>query len=254
MVKELKARNIFTKAESGYKMDIKGFVDSSFVDWDGQIASVLFLPNCNFRCPFCHNVNLVLNPETIETIPLGYITDQLETQKKWVDGVCITGGEPTLHKELPELITKLKKMCFKIKLDTNGTNPGMLKELVDQKLVDYVAMDIKAPLNEKDYSKVTGVNTEKLIENVKKSVEHLLNSDIEYEFRTTVVPTLHSEEDITQICRSLVGCKKYVLQKFDVSIGKNVIDENLASKTLSEEEMDKFLAVAQKLIPHTKRR
>ena len=254
MLKELKALNIFTNLESGYKMDIKGFVDISFVDWDGQIASVIFLPNCNFRCPFCHNLNLVLNPETIETIPVEYIKNQLESQKDWIDGVCITGGEPTLHNGLPEFVADLKKMGFKVKLDTNGTNPTMLKKLIDQNLVDYVAMDIKAPLNEKDYSRVTGVNTEKLLENVKESVNLLLNSGIDYEFRTTIVPKLHKEDDVTQICRSITGCKKYVLQKFDVSIGKNVIDQSLESKSISEEEMDKFLAVAKKLIPHTKRR
>jgi len=235
-------------------LDVKGLIDISFVDWDGKISSVLFLPRCNFRCPFCHNVNLVLTPEKLETIPFEYIEDQLKKQKGWTDGVCITGGEPTLHNSLPELCSRIKKMGFMVKLDTNGTNPTLLKELLDMKLVDYVAMDIKAPLTIEKYSKATGINTEKLLENVKESIRLLMESAIDYEFRTTVVPSIHSLEDIKQISHSLKGCRKYVLQKFDVSIGKTVLDPEFMTKSLSEEEMQKFLATAQEEIPNTKRR
>jgi len=235
-------------------MDVKGFIDFSFVDWDSKISSVIFLPSCNFRCPFCHNLNLVLNPEKFGTIPFEYIEDQLNMQRGWTDGVCITGGEPTIHSDLPELCSRIKKMGFLVKLDTNGTSPSMLKELIDKKLVDYVAMDIKAPLTEKKYSEATGVKVGKLLENVKESITLLLGSNMDYEFRTTVVPTIHEEDDIEQICRSLVGCRKYVLQKFNVSIGKTTIDPDLMSKFVSEVEMAKFLAVAQKFIPNVKRR
>jgi pyruvate formate lyase activating enzyme len=235
-------------------MDVKGFIDSSFVDWDGKVSSVVFLPYCNFRCPFCHNVNLVLNPEKIETIPLEWILDQLERQKDWIDGVCITGGEPTLHSGLPELCSKIKKLGFQVKLDTNGTNPEMLKALIDQRLVDYVAMDVKAPLTPEKYSKATGVNTEQLLTKVQESIKLLIDSKLDYEFRTTVVPTIHTQEDIQQICQSITGCEKYVLQKFDVTIGNEVIDKDLLSKSISEEEMDKLLAVAQKYVPNAKRR
>ena len=235
-------------------MDVKGFVDISFVDWDSKISTVLFLPTCNFRCPFCHNVNLVLYSEKMDTIPFGYIEDQLKREKGWADGVCITGGEPTLQGDLPELCSKIKKMGFMVKLDTNGTNSIMLKELMDMKLVDYVAMDIKAPLNIEKYSKATGVNAEKLLENVKESIRHLMESGIDYEFRTTVVPSIHSLEDIKQVCISLKGCRKYVLQKFDVSIGKTVLDPEFMTKSLSEEEMQKFLATAHEVISNTKLR
>ena len=235
-------------------MDIKGFIDVSFVDWDGKLTSVIFLPNCNFRCPFCHNVNLVLNPEKLETIPISYLEDQLEQQKDWIDGICITGGEPTLHKDLPDLCFLLKKKGFQIKLDTNGTNPSMLMELIGRNLIDYVAMDIKAPLTDKKYSKATGVNTKKTLKNVKESIKLLIESNMDYEFRTTVVPTLHDKEDIKQICHSLKGCKKYILQKFDVSIGKTTISPDLISKSFSEEEMQNFLVSAQKIIPNTKLR
>jgi pyruvate formate lyase activating enzyme len=236
-------------------MDIKGFIDVSFVDWDGKISAVMFLPNCNFRCPFCHNLNLVSNPENIETIPFEQVENQLEKQRGWIDGVCITGGEPTLHSNLPELCSRLKKMGFLVKLDTNGTNPAMLKELMNKGLIDYVAMDIKAPLTAEKYSGASGVEAEKLLQNVKESIEALLESSIDYEFRTTVVPTIHDLEDIKQICCSLVGCRKYVLQKFDVSLGKETLNpEFMKLKPFTDEEMQKFLDAAQKLIPNTKLR
>lgn len=236
-------------------MDIKGFIDVSFVDWNGKISSVIFLPNCNFRCPFCHNLNLVFNPEKLDTIPFEYVENQLKRQRGWTDGVCITGGEPTLHSSLPELCSRLKKMGFLVKVDTNGTNPTMLKELMKSGLMDYVAMDIKAPLTVEKYSKAIGVKAEKLLENVKESIEILLGSNMDYEFRTTVVPMLHDLEDIKQICRSLMGCRKYVLQKFDVSLGKTTLNpEFIKLKPFTDEEMQKFLSIAQKLIPNAKLR
>ena len=143
-------------------------------------------------------------------------------------------------------------MDFLVKLDTNGTNPSVLKALMDRKLLDYVAMDIKAPLTVEKYSKATGIDIESLLEKVKESIRILLDSNMDYEFRTTVVSTIHKEEDIKQICQSLIGCKKYVLQKFDVSIGKTVIDPDFMSKTVSVDEMQKFLEVAQEVIPNAK--
>jgi pyruvate formate lyase activating enzyme len=235
-------------------LNLKGFLDVSFVDWDGKVCSVIFLSQCNFRCSFCHNVNLVLFPEKLETIPFEIIEKNLKRQKDWIDGVCITGGEPTLHSSLPELCSKLKKMGFLVKLDTNGTNPTTIKELIDRKLVDYIAMDVKAPITLEKYSKATNVNTEKLLEKVKKSIQILIESNIDYEFRTTVVPILHTLDDIKQICQSLQGCKKYVLQEFDVGIGQEIINPKLKSKSFSEKEMQAFLNVAQSLIPNTKQR
>jgi pyruvate formate lyase activating enzyme len=235
-------------------LEIKGFLDVSFVDWDGKVSSVIFLPNCNFRCPFCHNVNLVLHPENLEPIPFEHIEGQLRKQKDWIDGVCITGGEPTLHTDLPDLCSRLKKMGFSVKLDTNGTNPTMLKELVERRLVDYVAMDIKAPLTIEKYGEATGVKAEETLERVKESIELLLESNIDYEFRTTVVPGIHNMDDLEQICRSVQRCKKYVLQKFDINLGKTLIDPSFTSKSLTDEEMQKFLTVAKKIIPNTRLR
>ncbi|PVX25006.1 MAG: anaerobic ribonucleoside-triphosphate reductase activating protein [Candidatus Bathyarchaeum sp.] len=232
-------------------MDVKGFLDVSFVDWDTKISSVVFVGGCNFRCPFCHNVNLVLQPENLDTIPMVFIDEQLDKQKGWIDGVCITGGEPTLYGRLPEFCQKLKQRGLLVKLDTNGTNPALLKELIDKRLVDYVAMDVKAPLDTENYSKATGVKAEKLLEKVKQSIKLLMDSGIDYEFRTTVVPTIHTVKDIEQLCNQIKGCKKYVLQKFDVSIGKTVLDEKFMEKKIDEDEFQKYIDVAQKIIPHT---
>lgn len=232
-------------------MEIKGFLDVSLVDWDGKLTSVIYLPNCNFRCPFCHNTNLVLEPEQLETIPIENIKEQLKKQKGWIDGVCITGGEPTLQNDLPELCTRLKEMGFLVKLDTNGTNPTLLKELFDQRLVDYVALDIKAPLTPEKYSVATGVKAEETLEQVKESIKLLLDSSMDYEFRTTVVPDLHNKDDIKQISYDVRKCRKYVLQRFDVSLGKETIDPNFMSKSLTEEEINEFLIEVKKIIPNT---
>jgi pyruvate formate lyase activating enzyme len=126
-------------------MEIKGFIDVSLSDWDGRVSSVIFLPGCNFRCPFCYNTKLVLQPEAMPTITILQVEDYLEGNRKWIDGVVVTGGEPTLHKDLPDLCEKLKKMRLHVKVDTNGTSPEVIRKLVDKKLVDYVALDVKAP-------------------------------------------------------------------------------------------------------------
>jgi len=236
-------------------MEIKGFINLSLVDWDGKLSSVLFVPNCNFRCPFCYNSTLVLHPERVETVPFERVEDYLKKQRSWIDGICITGGEPTLHKDLPDLCSKLKKMGFLVKIDTNGTNPTMMKELMDKGLMDYIALDIKAPLTVEKYSRATGINAEKLLEKVKETIKILLGSKMDYEFRTTVVPTLHEEEDIKEICNGVKGCKKYVLQKFGLSLGKTTIDPEFSKlKPFTDKEMKTFLAIAREIVPNAKLR
>jgi len=230
-------------------MEIKGVINLSLVDWDGNVSSVFFLPSCNFRCPFCHNCTLVLHPEKMETIPFERMENYLKKQRGWIDGVCITGGEPTLHGDLPDLCSKLKEMGFLVKIDTNGTNPTMVKGLIEKGLIDYIAMDIKAPLTMEKYSKVVGINAEKLLGKVKETVRALLGAKIDYEFRTTIVPTLHKEKDIKEICRGIKNCRKYVLQKFDVSLGKKTIDPDFSKlKPFTDKEMRRFLAAAQKFL------
>ena len=236
-------------------MEIKGSIAFSFVDWEGRISSVFFLPYCNFRCPFCYNGTLVLHPEKEETIPIDQVETGLNQRRGWIDGVCITGGEPTLHSDLPDFCSKLKRLGFPVKVDTNGTNPVIVKELIENGLVDYVALDIKAPLTAEKYSMVTGIDAEKLLGNVKETVETLLRSRVDYEFRTTVVPTLHVQGDIEEICRSIKGCKRYVLQKFAVSLGKETLNPDFNTlQPFADEEMRTFLTVARKILPNTKLR
>jgi pyruvate formate lyase activating enzyme len=231
-------------------MKIKGFIDISLVDWDGKVSSVIFLADCNLRCPFCYNVNLVLHPEKLPTIPFEQIEHRLKKSRGWVDGVVITGGEPTIYSGLLGLCKKIRDMDFLVKLDTNGTNPMMVKELVDKRLVDYVAMDIKAPLTVEKYSSVCDVNVENLIGKIEETISLLLRNEVEYEFRTTVVPSLHGEKHIEEICQRIRGCRKYVIQNYKGDV-ETVNPKFKKLKPFSEEKMKAFLLTAKKIIPNT---
>lgn len=186
-----------------------GMEKLSLVDYDGKLSCVLFTDGCNFRCPFCHNSPLIvynnvhLNDEEI--------FEYLEMRKKIIDAVVISGGEPTLKKELKNYLFKIKKMGFLIKLDTNGTNPNLIKEIIEEGLVDYIAMDIKNGSSR--YEEITG-NVSLKFEKIKESIDILINSSINYEFRTTLVQEYHTEEDIIEIGSLIAGAKKIALQKF----------------------------------------
>jgi pyruvate formate lyase activating enzyme len=205
------------------ELEIKGYLPTSLIDYPGKICSVIFLPNCNFRCPFCQNPELILKPKEMPNVEIEHIIEHLKSKHGWIDGVCITGGEPTLHAGLSRLLSEIKKLGFLIKLDTNGTNPEMLKQLIDEKLVDYIAMDIKAPLEK--YEDATKVKVEK--NNIKKSIDMIRKSGIDYEFRTTVVPRLIKKEDIKKIGQWLKGSKKYCIQQFrpDKTLDKSFENE-----------------------------
>jgi len=197
-------------------MQIGGLQKLTLIDYPGKIACTVFLTGCNFRCPWCYSSELVL-PEKIEAQPKileKEFFDFLKEKKGLLEGVVICGGEPTINKELPQLCKKIKKLNYSVKLDTNGSNPEMLQDLIDKKLVDYVAMDIKAPLGLKfqNYERATGGRID--LNKIKKSIKIIKNSGINYEFRTTVVPTIHIKEDILQIARELSPAKKYFLQNF----------------------------------------
>jgi len=230
-------------------MEIKGFVDLSLVDWDGKVCSVIFLPGCNLRCPFCYNTALVLRPEKLPTIPFEEIEDYLKKNHGWIDGVVITGGEPTIHDDLQNLCQKINELGLLVKVDTNGTHPVIIKELVKERFVNYIAMDIKAPLTEEKYSRVSGVNSKAVLENIEETINALLKLNIDYEFKTTMVPTLHEKEDIEQICQKIRGCRKYAIQNYRGDV--ETIDPNLKNlKPFSEEKMREFLVTAQKIIPN----
>ncbi|HUV23876.1 MAG TPA: anaerobic ribonucleoside-triphosphate reductase activating protein [Methanomassiliicoccales archaeon] len=192
-------------------MRIVGFVNTSLVDWDGRVSSVIFLPGCNFRCPFCHNRELVLSPGSVPEVDHDSMMLYLEENSDFLDGVVITGGEPTIHSDLPDLITDLSSIGLRVKLDTNGSNPSMLLDLIDSGLVESVAMDIKGPLDER-YDDICGVKAP--LENIKRSISILMDSEIEHEFRTTIVPHLIKEGEVESIAAFIGGARKYALQQF----------------------------------------
>lgn len=231
-------------------MEIKGFVDISLVDWDEKVSSTIFLANCNMRCPFCYNVPLVLHPEKLRTIPFEEISEYLERNREWIDGVVITGGEPTIHKGLPDLCERIKKLGFQVKVDTNGTNPTLTQELISKELVDYIAMDIKAPLEQSKYYSVVGVDIPDLLSKILETINILQDSQIDYEFRTTVVPTIHKEKDIEEICQRIKNCKKYVIQNYKTDV-ETMKQDFRSLKPFSQEELKAFLKTARKIIPNT---
>jgi len=203
-------------------IEIKGFLETSFLDWPGKLCSVLFLPYCNFRCPYCHNHPLVFHPEQYATISLEDILARLHSLKNWIDGVCLTGGEPTLHADLPSLIQEIKRHGFLIKLDTNGSNPQMLEILIEGGEIDFISMDVKAPLDPFRYSRSTGlpINLKPILE----SIEILKKRKAEHEFRITVVPGLHSLEDIQTLGDQLKVGRRFILQSFN---SENPLDPSL---------------------------
>ncbi|MFA6252488.1 MAG: anaerobic ribonucleoside-triphosphate reductase activating protein [Candidatus Paceibacterota bacterium] len=195
-------------------MIIGGFQKFTLIDYPGKLSSIVFLSGCNFRCPFCYSRELVL-PEYISEHPQiskETVIDYLKKRIGMLEGVVICGGEPTLNSDLKDFCSDIKKMGYCIKLDTNGSNPEALKDLIGSKLIDYVAMDIKAPLNSESYRKAVGVDVS--IEKIKESIEMIKSSGIEYEFRTTVVPGIHSEEDIISMAKAIAPAKRYFIQQF----------------------------------------
>jgi len=221
-------------------IEIKGFNKYSLIEYPGKISAVIFLSRCNFRCPFCQNPDLVLNYKSLPSINPKEILNYLSLNEKWVDALSITGGEPTLHRNLPDFIKEIKKKGFLVQLETNGTNPQMMEELIKKHLVNYVALDVKAPLIRDKYREVSGINTKEnnFFEKVKESIKILLNSKIDYEFRTTVIPVLLDKEDIITLAAQIKGAKKYVLQQF---IPKNTLNKDYQKiRPYSKEELEQI--------------
>lgn len=197
-------------------MQIHGLNKTTLLDYPEHLASTVFTGGCNFRCPFCHNKTLVLTPDKQPLINEQEVLDYFEKRKTIIEGVCITGGEPTLQKDLPEFLKKIKAIGLKVKLDTNGYRPEIIKLLYDQGLVDYIAMDIKA--SKERYSKVAGVSNLDLSK-IEESIKFIIENFQDYEFRTTVVKELHSPDEILKIKEWLKGAKKYRLNSFRESDG-----------------------------------
>jgi len=221
-------------------MFIGGYQKLTLIDFPGRLAATVFTVGCNFRCPFCHNPELVSN---IKQIANGLEKDFFEFLKKRqdkIEGVCITGGEPTLQPDLMEFIKKIKTLGFLVKLDTNGARPDVLKKIIEQKLVDYIAMDIKN--QPKKYDATTGVKGD--IARIKLSVELITRGKIPYEFRTTVVPGLHNEKDFLEIAKWIGGAQNYYLQEYRE---QTILDKKLKQKTKNKKiDLEKIKKMIEK--------
>jgi pyruvate formate lyase activating enzyme len=219
-------------------MKIGGLQKVTLVDYPGKVACTVFLSGCNFKCPFCYSRELVL-PEYIQNQPELSEKDFfsfLKEKRGLIDACVICGGEPTINPDLKDFIKKIKDLGFLVKLDTNGYLPDKLKELIDEKLIDYIAMDIKACFD--DYSKATGINVD--VSKIKESIELIKNSGIDYEFRTTIVPTIHTKESIIQMAKDIGRAKKYFLQAFHGE--KETINPELSKlKSFPEEELKEII-------------
>lgn len=198
-------------------LKIAGMQPVSMLDWPGKLAAVIFIKGCNLRCPFCHNPELVLSANNNEhVLTLAEVKQQLKLKENWLDGVVVTGGEPTIHEDLLTLIKELNATGLKVKLDTNGTAPARIKDLLKRKLVDFIAVDIKT--QPAKYEQV--VQNANPAQEINLTLEVIAESGINHEFRTTVVPELLSEEDILEVAKLLssYGFKRYVLQQFNPKV------------------------------------
>ena len=225
------------------KMKICGLNKTTMLDYPGRLAATVFLGGCNFCCPFCHNGPLVIAPEKAGSISEQEILKFLEKRRGILEGVCITGGEPTIYKELPRFLLSVRKLGYQIKLDTNGTNPGMVKELEREGLIDMVAMDIKAAPD--NYIRAAGVQNPSM-EAVFETADYLLHGQLDYEFRTTAVKGFHTREDFMQIGKWIKGAKAYFLQSYRES--QEVLCPGFESFT--REELLGFLRILQAEIPN----
>lgn len=191
---------------------VKGYIKSTLTHWEGRLGSVVFLPGCNLRCPFCNVPHLMGRGSSAEQIPFESVRAMWRKSADWIDGVVVTGGEPLVHENLDDLLIEIKALGFAVRVETNGMETGRLESLIKSRLVDSVAMDVKAPLTGR-YSDLAGkiVDTSR----VRESIELIINSGVEHEFRTTVVSALLDAADILDIARALAGAERYVLQEFD---------------------------------------
>ena len=214
-------------------MIIGALQKTSLIDYPGEICAIVFTVGCNFRCPYCHNPELVTG--NIRSIDKEDLFDFLKKRSGKLSAVSITGGEPTLHSDLAEFIKEMRLLGYeKIKLDTNGTNPKALEELIQERLVNYIAMDIKAPLYR--YGAVTGCGYD--IECIKKSIDIIKDSHLDYEFRTTVIDGFVGKEDVLLIADLIKGAKAYYIQRFIPS--KTLNESFLSKRSISNEELDEI--------------
>lgn len=224
-------------------MNIQGLQKTTLLDFPGRVAATVFLGGCNFRCPFCHNGDLVLSPATEPAFSRDEVLSYLKKRSRILDGVCVTGGEPTLQPDLASFLAQIKALGLAVKLDTNGYRPEVLKALCRESLVDYVAMDIKgAP---RQYARICGLPQLDLAR-IEASVDFLKEGTVDYEFRTTVVRELHTAEDFVAIGAWIAGAKAYYLQGYQDSA--QVISPGFTAYSLSE--LQAFRKLLETRIPH----
>jgi len=218
---------------------IKGLEKFAPRDFPGYLAATIFLGGCNFRCPYCHNPDLVFRPDSLPTFPLDFFLGFLESRKDWIEAICVTGGEPLLNEDLETLLLLIKERKLLVKVDTNGAFPSRLEYLIRQNLIDRVAMDVKAPLIK--YAEVT--RTEVIADDLVKSISLIKNSGLPYMFRTTVVPGLVGGEEIGLISRMLDGAEVFQIQQF---VPKNTLDKSFETITpFPVEELRSFAEMAK---------
>lgn len=225
-------------------MKIFGIEKLSLVDYDGKVASTLFTGSCNFKCGFCHNSPLVLDYKALPEISHEEIFSYLTKRQGILEGVCISGGEPTLCHDLPDFCEKIKGLGYPIKLDTNGTNPQMIKSLYANGLVDYFAMDIKN--NKEDYASIIGFDKFDTTK-IEQSVDFFLSGSAPYEFRTTLIKEFHKKDNILKIRQWIKGANKYFLQKFKDS--ESCIESNLSA--IDDKTVVEFVNILKEYIPNT---
>lgn len=227
-------------------MQIKGLQKTTLLDYPGKVACTLFTGGCNFRCPFCHNASLVLSPNDVTDISEEEFFKFLKKRVGVLDGVCITGGEPLLQHDIIPFMEKIHALGFAIKLDTNGSRPKLLREIVELGLVDHIAMDIKNSLPK--YSLTSGTNIK--IDDIKESIDFIMSCGVSYEFRTTIVKELHTIDDMMAIGKLISGAENYYLQSFKDS-GDLICPEYSAH---SEETMHDMLSAVKPYVKNAELR
>jgi len=225
-------------------MRIGGLQKVSLIDYPGLISAVVFTQGCNFRCPYCHN------PELVDPYKFGKVLLEkdiftfLDRRVGKLDGVVITGGEPTVQKDLADFIKKIKSIGYLVKLDTNGFFPDVVESLLAGKLIDYIAMDIKAPIG--SYQRVAGISSFNSQKTIERSIKLIMDAPIDYEFRTTVVKSILSAEDLYKIAKMITGARLYALQRFKPT--KVLKKSYLKKKSYSAEELEEIAAELKKSV------
>ena len=220
-------------------VEIKGLEKFAPLDFPGYISATVFLGGCNFRCPFCHNSDLVLRPQALDTLPLDYFITFLDSRKDWLEAVCVSGGEPLIEEDLDVLLRVIKDRNMLVKVDTNGSRPERLADIVAARLVDYIAMDVKAPLHR--YKQVTRSDVSE--DDIVRSIEVVRTSGLPYTFRTTLVPGLVGERDLLEIAQMLHRAKRFQIQQFS---RRNPVDRIFSQvEPYPEEEINRLAGLVK---------